>query len=121
MLTSATRMVRKERYQRDLKGSGDSIYSNDKLTGTAKIEDAKLWWPRGLGDPNLYTFTVDEMDRELIQYDCCRRECTVVEELLLMNSGRRLASVLSHLMRRRSTGMGNHFIVKDLECMRKLM
>ncbi|GMR42589.1 hypothetical protein PMAYCL1PPCAC_12784, partial [Pristionchus mayeri] len=34
-----------------------SIYSNDKLTGSAKIEEAKLWWPRGLGDPTLYTFT----------------------------------------------------------------
>ncbi|CAJ0572307.1 unnamed protein product, partial [Mesorhabditis spiculigera] len=42
------------------------------LTGSGQVKSPKLWWPRGMGDPNLYIFRVEisSPDGQIVdQYD----------------------------------------------------
>ncbi|EGT57606.1 hypothetical protein CAEBREN_12535 [Caenorhabditis brenneri] len=34
------------------------VYSTNQTKGEGKLDNAKLWWPRGMGDANLYTLEV---------------------------------------------------------------
>ncbi|CAJ0585338.1 unnamed protein product, partial [Mesorhabditis spiculigera] len=38
---------------------GKEVSSTTGLTGSSQIPGAKPWWPRGMGDPNLYTLRVE--------------------------------------------------------------
>lgn len=38
--------------------NGNVVYSTNTTQGEGKLENAKLWWPRGMGNANLYTLEV---------------------------------------------------------------
>ncbi|EFO83773.1 hypothetical protein CRE_14244 [Caenorhabditis remanei] len=46
---------------------GNVVYSTNQTKGEGKLENAKLWWPRGMGDPNLYNLEISLIsDGELV-------------------------------------------------------
>ncbi|CAD6186220.1 unnamed protein product [Caenorhabditis auriculariae] len=46
---------------------GRQVYQGSGSKGEGRVDGAKLWWPRGMGDPNLYTLEIAVMNGEELQ------------------------------------------------------